>query len=113
RSVDRLAVTDPAPDLECAGSVQHERRRPPVELRLRHEAEPSAGPERHPERPGIEVGEVVAREDATATLRDVLDSARTQPKGPVQDRPAQHPGHVVDERHTHGPEYRGQQRWLS
>src|SRR5205809_1015409 len=59
RGLDRLAVAQAASHLERSGTVEREPERPPVELGLRHEAEPADGPERHPEGPWIEAREVV------------------------------------------------------
>src|SRR5262249_46962468 len=85
---------------------------PPVELRLRHEAEPDLRPDRHPEWPRIEARDVVARKDESAGGGEVLLAANPQPIGPVQDGRAQHGDDVVDGRRPHfTKQYPGS--WLS
>ena len=72
---DRPDVALAASHREGAAGVEEVAKRPPVQLRLRHEPQVAARPERHPERPGIEVRGVV-RGDHEASLRDVLAAAR-------------------------------------
>ena len=71
-----LDVRLPAAHGERSRPVQDEREREPVQLRLRHEAQESPWPERQPERPWVEAGHVIARQDETALARDVLAPAR-------------------------------------
>src|SRR6185312_9027580 len=85
-----------------SGPVEHVRRRPPVELGLRHEAEPAPRPERQPDRPRVDVRDVIAREHVAAGGGEVLPSAGPQPKEPVEDGPAQRGDEVIPERGAHG-----------
>src|SRR5204862_6501433 len=101
RGLDRLAIAQAASHLERSRTVEREPERPPVELGLRHEAEPADGPARHPEGPWIEAREVVAGEDDAAGPRHVLGAARAQAVGPVKHRPADQSGKAIKERRIH------------
>ena len=73
--LDRLDVALTPPDRKAAAGADDPAQGPPVELRLRHEPEEVARPERHAERPWVEAREVVTGEDEPALRRDVLDPA--------------------------------------
>ena len=75
--VDRLHVALAAADLECPAGADEGADRPPEQLGLGHEAEVAARPERDPERPRIEVGDVVRGEHEPAVLRQVLHACGT------------------------------------
>ena len=111
--LDRLDVGAAAADREGAGGVERSTRRPPVELRLRHEAEPAPRPERHAERPRVEVREVIAGEDVTAARGQVLPPLHTQPEQPVEDRPAEPRRRRCRGAADARPEYHVPKGWLS
>jgi hypothetical protein len=64
--VDRLQISLASPDRETAAGVDHVAKRPPVQLRLGHEAKEALGPEWDAQRPWIEVRNVVCCEDESA-----------------------------------------------
>jgi hypothetical protein len=98
---DCLGVGEAAVHLERTALSRNEARRPPVELRFRHEAEPDLRPDRHPERPRIEARHVVAREDEAARGGEILLAPNPQTVEPVEHGPAQRRDDVVDRRRSH------------
>ena len=68
--------------------------REPEQLGLRHEAEVPPREERHPERPGVDVREVVGREDVSALCRKPFEALPALPK----DQPQHGVAEPADER---------------
>src|SRR5581483_3070582 len=102
-SLDRLDVALAAPHRERAAGVEEVAERPPVELRLRHEAEEPARPEGHPERPRVEVREVVRSEHEPALFREILGSAGAQPIEASDDGPRKNRDDAVGRARAHPP----------
>ena len=67
--LDRRVVGLAAVHLERAGAGRDRREREPEELRLRHEAQKTARPDRQPDRPGIEIREVAGRQHVARSRR--------------------------------------------
>src|SRR5262249_34904437 len=87
---------------EGASGAEHRGERPPVQLRLRHEAKPSLREERNPERPRVEVRRMIRREDETA-LRKQLQTTRLEAKKPVNGGSG---GETKESIHRRGPRHR-------
>ena len=67
------------PHLERAGELENGPQRWAEELRLRHEPDLPLRPQRQPERPGVDVGEVIRREHVAPAFGEVLLPAGTEP----------------------------------
>ena len=105
RLVDRLEITLAAPDGKAAAGRDQVVQRPPVELRLCHEAEKVLRPEREAERPGIQVRGVVGREDVAALRGQVLLTLGTQSVQPLQHRPGEGGGERIEGTGLHAAKY--------
>ncbi len=88
RGRDRFGVALSTANAKRAGRLDDRPERKPVQLRLGHEAELSAGEKRQSQGPRIEVREVVRREDKAAFAWNVF-----LPAGPeTKDQPHRRPG---------------------
>ena len=100
RGPHRFDVALAPSHLEGAAGPQERRQHGVEELRLGHEAQLAARQERDPERPRVEVGRVVRREDE-ASLGKVFQPLNAKTIKPHHDRPADKTDEQV-ERRNHG-----------
>ena len=87
RGGHRFDVALAAPYLERAARTDERPERPPEQLRLRHEPQVAPWKERDPERPGIEVRDVVGGKHKTAFLREILHTFGSQAEQPLDEWP--------------------------
>src|SRR5439155_16242820 len=105
---DRLDVGEPAPHLEGAARGDGRSERPPEQLLLGHEAE-EPRIDRQPERPGIEIRDVV-RGEHESVCRDVLLAVCLEAKDAEDQRPAGECEQAVQrQRSRHSAQYRAQE----
>src|SRR5262249_43022162 len=104
RRLDRLHVAFPTPDWEGAGGAQEPGEDRVEKLRLGHEIELAAGPERDAERPGVEARSMVRRNDE-AGRREVLEPVGPEAVEKMQRGPADRAREEIERPHCHGPQY--------
>jgi hypothetical protein len=103
--VDRFEVALAAPHLESAAGADDRPQRPPEQLRLGHEAQVALRKERDPQRPGIEVRDVVRGEHEASVLRDILDTLGPEPERSLDERPGQEADEAVEGAGPHAAKY--------
>src|SRR5262249_41044540 len=105
RGSDRLDVTLSTPHGKAAAGVDDELERPPVELGFRHEPQDSPRPQRHRERPWVEIGRVIGRKYETPALGEIFLTLGTESIQPVEDGPADHADEHVEGARPHAGKY--------